>query len=212
MKTLPEFFKKNEEWTKEVVKDRPNFFKELENQQHPKYFWIGCSDSRVPATQISGMDPGEIFVHRNIANVVIQTDFNLLSVLQYAVEVIKVEHIIVCGHYGCGGISAALGNKSFGLIDNWLRNIKNIHLRHRDEFAKLSTLKEREDLLVELNVKTQAVNLCLTTIVQEAWKRGQPLNVHGWVYKLNDGRLKDLSVSISNEEELEVLMEEVRKC
>lgn len=202
MKKLPEIFKKNEEWTKEIIKERPSFFKDLSEQQTPKILWIGCADSRVPANQICGLDPGEVFVHRNIANVVSHTDFSCLSVLQYAVEVLKVEHVIVCGHYGCGGVNAALGNDSFGLIDNWLRHIKDVHFEHKAKFEKISDLKEKQNLLTELNVKAQALNVCHTTIVQEAWKRKQKLTIHGWVYELSTGRLKDLDFCVDNSEQV----------
>jgi len=178
--------------------ENPNFFSTLSKQQAPKYLWIGCADSRVPANDVVGLMPGELFVHRNVANVVVHTDLNCLSVLQYAVEVLKVEHIIVCGHYGCGGVIAALNDKRFGLIDNWLRHVKDVKERHGHHINSLQTQKEKEDCLCELNAIEQAINVCQTTIVQDAWLRGQECVVHCCIYGLQDGILKDLGMSISN--------------
>jgi carbonic anhydrase len=172
----------------------PAFFERLVAQQSPKYFWIGCSDSRVPANEIVDLAPGEMFVHRNIANVVVHTDFNCLSVLQYAVEVLKVEHVIVTGHYGCGGVRAVLEQSRLGLIDNWLRHVEDVARAHADALARAESDEARWDLLVELNVKAQVESVMRTNIVREAWERGQPLSVHGWVYRLHDGILRELTV------------------
>lgn len=203
MKRLPELFQRNRAWAEAVEASKPGFFQRLSSQQAPKYLWIGCCDSRVPATEICGLNPGEMFVHRNVANVVVHTDFNALSVLQYAVEVLRVEHVIVCGHYGCGGVRAALENRALGLIDNWLRNIKDVYDKHRDELSHQSmSPQQRLDRLCELNVADQVANLCYTTIVQDAWARGQSLTVHGWIYGLQDGLLKDLDLCISALEQL----------
>jgi carbonic anhydrase len=203
MKVLPEIFEKNRDWAARVEASNPGFFKRLSAQQTPKYLWIGCADSRVPATEICGLDPGEIFVHRNVANLVVHTDFNALSVLQYAVEVLKVEHVIVCGHYGCGGVKAALENRAHGLIDNWLRNIKDVYAWNRETMSDESlTDQQRLDRLCELNVKSQVANLCYTTIIQEAWARGQKLAMHGWIYSLNDGLLQDLGLCLESLEQL----------
>lgn len=182
----------NKAWSEEKVHRDKEFFHKLENQQKPKFLWIGCSDSRVPANEITGTDPGEVFVHRNIANMVVHTDLNLLSVLQYAVEVLKVEHIIVCGHYGCGGIEAALGNHSFGLINKWLRNIKEVYKIYREEIESIKNEKEKVNRLVELNVLEQCQDLIKTSIIQKAWHQRQAPEIHGWVYGLNDGRVKEL--------------------
>ena len=184
----------NMRWADHIKQIDPEYFPNLSKQQSPKYLWIGCSDSRVPANEIVGMQPGQIFVHRNVANLVIHTDFNFLSVLQYAVDVLKVEHIIVCGHYGCGGVEAALNNLQLGIIDNWLQNIKDIQQRHASRFENLSH-QEKSDLLCELNVIEQANNVSETTIVQQAWGRGQKLFVHGWIYSIADGLIRDLQVS-----------------
>lgn len=184
----------NMRWADHIKQIDPAYFPNLSKQQSPKYLWIGCSDSRVPANEIVGMQPGQIFVHRNVANLVIHTDFNFLSVLQYAADVLKVEHIIVCGHYGCGGVEAALNNLQLGIIDNWLQNIKDIQQRHASRFENLSH-QEKSDLLCELNVIEQANNVSETTIVQQAWGRGQKLFVHGWIYSIADGLIRDLQVS-----------------
>ena len=196
MKTLKHLFDKNLAWATSIKKEDPGFFSSLAKQQAPKYLWIGCADSRVPATQIVGLSPGEIFVHRNIANVVIHTDLNCLSVIQYAVDVLKVEHIIVCGHYDCGGITAALENHEHGLIDNWLRHIKDVYRFNAEKFKGL-THEEKLDLLCELNVTEQVKNISNTTIVQNAWKNGIELYVHGWIYNIENGILKDLDTSVN---------------
>ena len=191
MKTLKPLFDNNLAWATAVKQQDPTFFTRLSKQQSPEYLWIGCADSRAPATQITGMQSGELFVHRNIANLVVHTDLNCLSVIQYAVEVLEVKHIIVCGHYGCGGIEAALGNHENGLIDNWLRHVKDVMRLHADELDGLAH-DEQWNLLCELNVKEQVTNVCNTTIVQNAWKQGQELTVHAWIYSIEDGLLRDL--------------------
>jgi carbonic anhydrase len=201
MKTLSKLIENNRAWAKEIKDKDPDFFSNLSEQQAPDYLWIGCSDSRVPANQIVNLPPGEVFVHRNIANVVVHTDLNCLSVIQFAVEVLNVKHIIVCGHYGCGGIQAALEEKQHGLIDNWLRHIKDVARFHAEE---LSTLNEHEKFirLCELNVIEQVFNVCNTTTVQDNWKRNNELSVHGWIYSIEDGILKDLNTCVSSIEEL----------
>lgn len=192
MRTYEKLLLENKAWAAEKIGQDPDFFNRLEKLQAPEYLWIGCSDSRVPANQITNTEPGEMFVHRNIANVVVHTDLNLLSVLQYAVEVLKVKHIIVCGHYGCGGVKAAMGNKSYGLIDNWLRNIKDVYWNHRDGLDTIKKEDDRADRLVEYNVISSARNLIKTNIIQHAWKERQMPVIHGWVYRLSDGILHDL--------------------
>lgn len=202
MRALKNLFEKNKNWAENLKKSDPDFFLHLSKQQNPEYLWIGCSDSRVPANQIVDMLPGEIFVHRNIANVVVHTDLNCLSVIQYAVEVLKVKHIIVCGHYGCGGIRAAMENKELGLIDNWLRNIKDVYRYHQARIDSLQNIREKINLLCELNVIEQVANVCHTTIVQTAWKSGQELAIHGWIYSIEDGILKDLNTCIASLDEI----------
>ena len=202
MQVLKDLFDGNKKWAEKVKESDPDFFLNLSKQQKPEYLWIGCSDSRVPANQIVGMLPGQIFVHRNIANLVVHTDLNCLSVIQYAVEVLLVKHIIICGHYGCGGVQAATENKEHGLIDNWLRNIKDIYIRHKDKIDSLNTEPERINLLCELNVAEQVVNVSHTTIVQNAWKSGRELTVHGWIYGIENGLLKDLNVGVSSLNEI----------
>ena len=192
MQTLEHLFENNRRWAEGVVKEDPRFFARLEEQQKPQYLWIGCSDSRVPANQITGLRPGEIFVHRNVANVVVQTDFNLLSVVQFAVDILQVKHIIVCGHYGCGGVEAALKNTRHGLVDNWLRHIQNLARRRADELEGLSA-KDRLDPLCEMNVLAQAKNLGRSTVLQDAWDRGQEVEIHSWIYRLADGHLRSLA-------------------
>lgn len=194
MKTLKHLFENNLEWATSIKEKDPNFFTRLSEQQSPEYLWIGCSDSRVPANQITNLQPGEVFVHRNIANVVVHTDLNCLSVIQFAVEVLEVKHIIVCGHYGCGGIEAALGNHEHGLIDNWLRHVEDVIRFNKSEFDGLEH-EDKLDLLCELNVKEQVKNVCNTTIVKNAWKQGKELYVHGWIYSIENGILKDLDSS-----------------
>ncbi len=178
-----------------MTRDDPAFFERLVQQQSPKYLWIGCSDSRVPANEIVGLAPGELFVHRNVANLVIHTDLNCLAVLQYAVDVLHVEHVIVCGHYGCGGIRAALENGRLGLIDNWLRHVQDVAREHTDALGRLATPADQWDRLCELNVEAQVGAVVRTTIVQDAWERGQQLSVHGWIYRLHDGILRELTAS-----------------
>jgi len=193
---LDELFERNRAWATATVADDPDYFTRLAEQQSPEYVWIGCSDSRVPANQIVGLQPGDVFVHRNVANVVVHTDLNCLSVLQYAIEVLRVRHVIVCGHYGCGGVAAAFQGSRHGLIDNWLRHVADVADTHADELAALPE-ERRLDRLCELNVAAQVVNVCRTTIVEDAWAREQPLTVHGVVYRLEDGLLRDLRVSTS---------------
>jgi carbonic anhydrase len=202
MKTLSNLLENNRNWATKIKTGDPEFFKRLAAQQFPKYLWIGCSDSRVPANQIVGLLPGEIFVHRNVANVVVHTDFNCLSVIEYAVEQLKVEHIIVCGHYGCGGVQAALGQTQLGLIDNWLRHIKDVYFRYKSSLEALAPGSERVNKLCELNVIEQVMNICSTTIVQNAWSKNHTLSVHGWIYGINDGLLKDLNVCVSSMDEI----------
>ena len=184
-----------------MVADNPRFFSDLLERQNPEYLWIGCSDSRVPANEIVDLAPGEMFVHRNIANVVVHSDLNCLSVMQFAVDVLKVEHIIVCGHYGCSGVAAAMQNRRVGLADNWLRHVQDVHVKHEAMVATLPELARRVDRMCELNVIEQVVNVCQTTIVQDAWDRGQTLAVHGWVYGLKDGLLRDLGTTVTKVEE-----------
>ncbi|MFZ5560964.1 MAG: carbonate dehydratase [Pseudomonadota bacterium] len=199
---LEDLFRNNRAWAERIKAQDPDFFSKLARQQTPQFLWIGCADSRVPANEIMGLLPGEVFVHRNVANLVIHTDMNCLSVLQYAVEVLKVKHILVTGHYGCGGVQAALQDREFGLIDNWLRHIKDVYRVHASEFEGLDE-QQALSLLCELNVAEQVANVCHTTIVQNAWKRGQPLSVHGFIYGLGDGLLNDLGMNFSNLEELD---------
>lgn len=202
MRVLKYLFDKNKKWAENIKASDPDFFTKLSKQQNPEYLWIGCSDSRVPANEIVDMMPGEIFVHRNIANLVIHTDLNCLSVIQYAVEVLKVKHIIVCGHYGCGGIKVAMDSREHGLIDNWLRNIKDIYLNYQEIVDSLNNEKEKINLMCEFNVVEQVANICHTTILQKAWKSGQELGVHGWIYGIEDGILKDLNVCVTNLNEI----------
>ncbi|MCP3669951.1 MAG: carbonate dehydratase [Gammaproteobacteria bacterium] len=195
MTVLDRLFDNNSAWAEEIKKQDPRFFNKLSEQQSPEYLWIGCSDSRVPANEIVGMLPGELFVHRNIANMVIHTDLNCLSVVQYAIDVLKVKHIIVCGHYGCGGVTAVVQDKRYGLVDNWLQHIKDIYYRHEDRFERCLDEEERVDVLCEINVVEQVLNLCRTTMVQDAWNRGQELSLHGLIYSIRDGILRDLQVT-----------------
>ena len=192
MKNFEELLEANKKWAQQQVDSDPDFFKRLEALQSPEYLWIGCSDSRVPANEITGTKPGEIFVHRNVANLVVNGDMNLLSVLHYAVEVLKVKHIIVCGHYGCGGVQAAMTNQSFGVLNNWLRNIKDIYRLHQKEIDALPTEQEKVNRLTELNVSEQVMNLAKTGIIQSAWKKEQRPYLHGWVYSLGNGILKSI--------------------
>jgi carbonic anhydrase len=196
-KSIKNLLENNKNWVANKLAIDPTYFEKLSNSQNPEYLWIGCSDSRVPANQITGTLPGDIFVHRNIANMVVHSDMNMLSVLSYAVEVLKVKHIIVCGHYGCGGVQAAMENKQFGLIDNWLRHIKDVYRYHHKELDAIEDTTQRARRFVEVNVMEQVHDLCKTSIVQNAWKNKQPLHVHGWVYDIHDGIIKDLNVSFT---------------
>ena len=194
--TPQQLFDNNRLWADAIRAKEPDFFEKLASQQSPEYLWIGCSDSRVPANELLGLLPGELFVHRNIANVVVHSDLNCLSVLQFAIDVLRVKHIIVCGHYGCSGVHAALTRRRVGLADNWLRHVQDVHQKHERYLGEVLPEKDRFDRLCELNVIEQVVNLCQTTIVQDAWDRGQPLVVHGWIYGLQDGLLNELGMSI----------------
>ena len=198
MKFLPELFDNNRRWAAECIARRPDFFERLKAQQAPQFLWIGCSDSRVPANDIVGLLPGELFVHRNVANVVVHTDLNCLSVLQYAIDVLRVGHVIVCGHYGCGGVRAALEGAKLGLIDNWLRHVQDVQAKYHDAMRHLAGTDERIDRLCELNVIEQAVHVCETTVVQDAWARSQALAVHAWIYGIEDGLLRDLGFSVTD--------------
>jgi len=198
MKDLKRLLEQNQAWAENITANDPGFFPTVAKQQSPRFLWIGCADSRVPATQLIGMMPGEMFVHRNVANVVVHTDFNCLSVMQYAVDVLKVEHIIVCGHHGCGGVKAAMDNLQLGLIDNWLRHVQDVIHAHEELLADVKDEEKRLNRLCELNVIEQVLNVGRTTIVQNAWQRGQEIVVHGWIYGLEDGLLRDLGVSIDN--------------
>jgi carbonic anhydrase len=203
MRSLKQLFDNNRAWAADMTRQDPDFFRRLSTQQSPHYLWIGCSDSRVPANQVVGLVPGEMFVHRNVANVVVHTDLNCLSAIQFAVDVLRIEHIIVCGHYSCGGILAALQNNKLGLIENWLRHIQDVREKHRAELDALDTEEKQHDRLCELNVVEQVTNLSRTTVVRDAWLRGQTLTVHGWIYDLSDGLLRDLEVSVASEPEAE---------
>lgn len=202
MKTLGHLFQNNRRWAAHIKEQEPEFFSKLSSQQNPEYLWIGCADSRVPSNQIIGLLPGEVFVHRNVANMVVHTDFNCLSVIQYAVDVLKVKHIMVVGHYGCGGVRAAIQDQQYGLIDNWLRFIKDLYYIKRHKFENL-TENEKVNLLCEMNVKAQVANVCRTTIVQNAWARGQELEVHGWIYSVSDGLLRDLGMTVKGLDQIE---------
>ena len=199
---LTELLSKNREWVAGVTAGDPDFFTKLVNQQTPEYLWIGCADSRVPANEITGLAPGELFVHRNIANVVVHTDLNALSVIQFAIDLLKVKHIIVVGHYGCSGVKAALDNTRVGLADNWIRHVRDVSDKHGPYLGSVMIRGARLDALCELNVIEQVVNVCHSTSVQDAWKRDQSVTVHGWVYGLKDGLLRDLNMSIANNDEL----------
>lgn len=197
MQTLKQLFENNRAWAADTTRQDADFFRRLSEQQSPHYLWIGCSDSRVPANQIVGLMAGDMFVHRNVANVVVHTDLNCLSAIQFAVEVLHIEHIIVCGHYGCGGVLAALQNTQLGLIDNWLRHVQDVRAKHRSQIESLATEQEQHKRLCELNVIEQVINVSQTTIVRDAWARNQTLAVHGWIYDLSDGLLRDLEVTVS---------------
>ena len=201
MKKLPQLFENNRRWAARIIQSDPSFFPNLALQHAPEFLWIGCSDSRVPANEIVGLLPGEMFVHRNVANLVVGSDMNGLSVIQYAVDVLKIRHIIVCGHYGCGGVRAAIENKTHGLIDHWLHPIRELYRTHSHELAGIADEELRLDRLCELNIAAQVINVGSTLVVQEAWKKGQALSIHGWVYGLSNGLLKDLGLCISSIDE-----------
>ncbi len=198
MRVLGHLFANNRAWAADISQGQPDFFERLARQQTPEFLWIGCADSRVPANQVVGLMPGELFVHRNVANVVVHTDLNCLSCIEYAVDVLQVRHIIVCGHYGCGGVLAALRGERLGLIDNWLRHVQDVREKHDAELRSLASEEQRHARLCELNVVEQAINVSQTTLVQDAWRRNQPLTVHGWIYALTDGLLRDLGVCVSD--------------
>jgi carbonic anhydrase len=203
MRRLPHLFEKNRSWAERIRQQDPDFFLKLSKQQRPEHLWIGCSDSRVPANQIVGLLPGELFVHRNIANLVVHTDLNCLSVMQFAIDVLQVRHVIVCGHYGCSGVRAALCRDRVGLADNWLRHVQDVRDKHQARLSALTDLTRQLDLLCELNVIEQVLNVCQTTIIRDAWERGQDLTLHGWIYGLSDGLLRDLKTTVVNEREVE---------
>jgi carbonic anhydrase len=203
-KALDHLFANNREWADEMIAKDADFFKRLVSQQAPEYLWIGCADSRVPANEIVNLQPGELFVHRNVANVVVHTDLNCLSVIQFAIELLKVKHILVVGHYGCAGVHAALSDRRVGLADNWLRHVKDVHQKHERYLGEVLPTPKRQDRLCELNVIEQVVNVCETTIVQDAWANNQDLTVHGWAYRLDTGIVKDLGMSCSSLEEMKL--------
>jgi carbonic anhydrase len=202
MRTLSHLFDNNKTWAERIRQQDPEFFVKLSRQQSPTYLWIGCSDSRVPANQIVGVAPGELFVHRNVANLVVHTDLNCLSVMQFAVDMLKVRHVIVCGHYGCSGVGAALRGDRLGLSDNWLRHVQDVRQKHEKYLKSAGSDSKVSDRLCELNVIEQVANVCQTTIVRDAWERGQDLVVHGWIYGLHDGLLRDLNVTVSHSHEI----------
>ena len=210
MRTLPQLFENNRKWASSIRASSPDFFSRLVAQQSPEYLWIGCSDSRVPANEIVGLLPGDLFVHRNIANLVIHSDFNCLSVLQYAVDILKIKHVIVCGHYGCGGIKAAMSNHPHGLVDNWLRHIRDIYYRQQAKLDSIADESERLRRLCELNIVEQVINVGNTTIAQDAWARGQSLAIHGWLYDIADGLLRNMDVCVTSRNELELLQQAQR--
>ena len=203
-KALRQLVANNKEWAASMLARDPDYFQKLVSQQSPEFLWIGCSDSRVPANTIVGLEPGELFVHRNVANVVVHTDLNSLSVLQFAIDVLGVKHVIVCGHYGCSGVQAAMDKRRVGLADNWLRHVQDVHLKHWYYFPDSIPVQQRRDRLCELNVIEQVINVCQTTIVQDAWERGQDLTIHSWVYSLEDGLVRDLGLAVSDVESLSV--------
>ena len=208
---LQTLFDNNHEWSASNQQTDPDFFRRLLKQQAPRYLWIGCSDSRVPANQIIGLDPGEVFVHRNVANLVVHTDLNALSVIQYAVDVLQVEHILVVGHYGCGGVTAALRNQQLGLIDNWLRHVQDVRERHAAMLDALPDETARINALCELNVRDQVENVSRTSVLRDAWARRQRVAVHGWCYRLTDGLVTDLQVSVHNQDEAQALQDDTRR-
>ncbi|HTJ51614.1 MAG TPA: carbonate dehydratase [Cyclobacteriaceae bacterium] len=201
-KSYEQLLLQNKAWVAQKNDEDPEFFKRLSEIQTPKFLWIGCSDSRVPANQITGTEPGEVFVHRNIANMVVHTDMNLLSVLDYAVNVLEVKHVIVCGHYGCGGIKAAMGNKQFGVIDNWIRHIKDVYRMHQDELEEIKNLEERQNRFTELNVIEQVYDLVKTSIVQNSWEKRKLPHIHGWIYDIRNGIIKDLEVTMKDNSDI----------
>ena len=201
---IADLFDHNRAWAAQMERDRPGFFTSLVKQQSPRYMWIGCSDSRVPANQITGLDPGEVFVHRNVANIVVHSDLNALSAIQFAVEMLRVEHIMVVGHYGCGGVLAALHGKRIGLADNWIRHIQDVRDRHRSLLESIEPEK-RADVLVDLNVIEQVVNVCVSTVMVDAWAAGQKVSIHGWAFGVNDGLLKDLKMTVASPDAMEQL-------
>ena len=203
MSELHDLFANNRRWAAQMRARDPAFFETLAAQQAPRYLWIGCADSRVPANEIIGLLPGEVFVHRNVANVVVHTDLNCLSVIQFAIDVLKVRHVIVCGHYGCGGVACALANRRLGLIDNWLRHVQDVYKKHERSFGDIATQERVAERLCELNVIEQVQHVCQTTILQDAWARGEEVSVHGWIYRLQDGELRDLRTTINSSAELE---------
>ena len=207
--TLEHLFENNRRWAEQVKEKTPDFFEKLSQLQTPKYLWIGCSDSRIPANLCVGLLPGEIFAHRNVANLVVHTDLNCLSVIQYAVEVLKIEHIIVVGHYGCGGVQSAMQNNRLGLIDNWLRHIQDVMRKHESFLAAIESEEKRFERLCELNVVEQVTNVCETTIIQDAWQRGQLVNVHGWIYSLSDGLMRDLKIRVKNSDQMNALQHRI---
>ena len=202
MRLLSELLENNRKWSEAVSADDPHFFTKLAQQQQPGFLWIGCSDSRVPANQVVGLLPGEVFVHRNIANIVVHTDFNCLSVIEFAVNVLQVKHIIVCGHYGCGGVKAAAQHHHLGLIDNWLRHIRDVRRKHESVLSAIEDDAQRLNRLCELNVIEQVQNVCHTTVVQDSWERGRSLAIHGWIYGIEDGLLHDLDVTIARQTDI----------
>jgi carbonic anhydrase len=202
MRTLNHLFEKNKAWAERIRRQEPGFFLELSRQQSPSYLWIGCADSRVPANEIVGLSPGELFVHRNVANLVVHTDLNCLSVMQFAVDLLKVRHVIVCGHYCCSGVLAALRRDRLGLSDNWLRHVQDVRQKHQESLAKVGGDAQAAERLCELNVIEQVANVCQTTIALDAWERGQELTVHGWIYGLQDGLLRDLNVTVGGADEM----------
>jgi carbonic anhydrase len=211
MRVLSHLFANNRAWSAEMTRQDPDFFRRMSVQQTPQYLWISCSDSRMSTNHIVGLLPGEMFVHRNVANVVVHTDLNCLSAIQFAVDVLRVGHIIVCGHYGCGGVLAALRDDKLGLIDNWLRHVQNVRAKHQAELDGLADEKQRHNRLCELNVVEQVVNVSQTTIVRDVWARGQTLAVHGWIYALEDGLLRDLDMCVTGESEIPALLKGIHK-
>jgi len=207
MQTLKHLFDSNKTWAENIRRQDPDFFLKLSRQQLPSYLWIGCSDSRVPANEIVGLMPGELFVHRNIANIVVHTDLNCLSVMQFAIDILKIRHVIVCGHYGCSGVQTALRGDRIGLSDNWLRHVEDVRQKHGSLLAQVRSESEACDRLSELNVIEQVANVCQTTIARDAWERGQQLNVHGWIYGLRDGLLRDLKVTVTESHEAQKVYE-----